>query len=164
MGNEKLVRVFKESGSSVEHLIDSLDVLMIRYKEACGTLMEAAGNVEFQGSSGIKGSGSNKRNLGTFVNCKKGTERKARWSVDNNTKTPNYDNILCKSVVQRLQRENLTCVEKMVALSREAISVDRFVHQDELLAASNHAIYGGIYGGRFSERRQSSLFKNDDQS
>lgn len=52
----------------------------------------------------------------------------------------------------------------MVALSQEAIAVDRFVHQDELMAASNHAIYGGIYGGRFSERRQSSLFKNDDQS
>ena len=87
--NEKMVRVFEESSSSVEHLIDSLDVLMIRYKDACNILMEAAGNVEFQGS-GIKGSGSNKRNLGTFVNCKKGTERKARWSADNNNKTQNY--------------------------------------------------------------------------
>lgn len=54
----------------------------------------------------------------------------------------------------------------MVALSREAIAVDRFVHQDELLAASNNAmLYGGIYGGRFSERRQSSLaFKHDENN
>ena len=74
-----------------------------------------------------------------------------------------YDNILCKSVVQRVQRENLNCVEKMVALSEEAIAVDRFINQDDIYTSS--AMYGGYgYGGRFSERRQSSLFNETNKS
>lgn len=88
-GTEKLnaesKRIFEQDADS-EHLIDTIDVLMIRYKEACDTLMEAAGNVEFQGSVKLAG----KKNFGSFVNCKKGTERKTRWSLDNSNKTPNY--------------------------------------------------------------------------
>merc|ERR1711957_1144773 len=44
--NAESKRIFEQDPGS-EHLIDTIDVLMIRYKEACDTLMEAAGNVEF---------------------------------------------------------------------------------------------------------------------
>ena len=81
------VQVEKLANSQL--LADALEIHSLKYRDSSSQLMGLAGNMVVDGEPNT-----------TFVTLKKGTERRS-------ARGRSTDQILCKSVVQRLERENL---------------------------------------------------------
>jgi len=92
---------------------DALEIHSLKYRDSSSQLMGLAGNMTVDGEPNT-----------TFVTLKKGTERRS-------AKGRSTDQILCKSVVQRLERENLPFITNIMMLTLDAVK-----HRDNQIAAA----------------------------